>query len=183
MPTLDPRDLTRHVDRLYRAAWALCGSRHDAEDLVQETFARVLARPRSVRPGYELAYLLQALRNTFISSRRGAARRPPTNGVLDEATLEDPGTRSDPGHALEVQEVYAAIAALPDAFRAAIVAVDVMGLSYAEASKALGVKEATITTRLFRARSAVERDVLGDGRREGSAPSGVSAGGGPDEQP
>jgi len=165
MPTLDPRDLTRHVDRLYRAAWALCGSRHDAEDLVQETFARVLARPRSVRPGYELAYLLQALRNTFISSRRGAARRPPTNGVLDE-----------------VQEVYAAIAALPDDFRAAIVAVDVMGLSYAEASKALGVKEATITTRLFRARSAVERDVLGDGRREGSAPSGVSAGGGPDEQ-
>ena len=46
MRTLDPQSLTQHVDRLYRAAWALCGSREDAEDLVQETFARVLSRPR-----------------------------------------------------------------------------------------------------------------------------------------
>ena len=39
---LDPAGLGDHVDRLYRAAWALCGSREDAEDLVQDTFARVL---------------------------------------------------------------------------------------------------------------------------------------------
>jgi DNA-directed RNA polymerase specialized sigma24 family protein len=44
--TLDPARLGDHIDRLYRAAWALCGSREDAEDLVQETYARVLARPR-----------------------------------------------------------------------------------------------------------------------------------------
>jgi Sigma-70 region 2 len=46
---LDPAALGDHLDRLYRAAWALCGSREDAEDLVQETYARVLARPRLLR--------------------------------------------------------------------------------------------------------------------------------------
>ena len=46
--TLDPARLGDHLDRLYRAAWALCGSRQDAEDLVQETYARVLARPRFI---------------------------------------------------------------------------------------------------------------------------------------
>ena len=43
---LDSARLGDHLDRLYRAAWALCGSRENAEDLVQETYARVLARPR-----------------------------------------------------------------------------------------------------------------------------------------
>ena len=46
---LDPTRLGDHVDRLYRAAWALSGSREDAEDLVQETFTRLLARPRLLR--------------------------------------------------------------------------------------------------------------------------------------
>ena len=47
MRTFDPPSLTQHVDRLYRAAWALCGSREDAEDLVQETFTRVLGQAQS----------------------------------------------------------------------------------------------------------------------------------------
>jgi hypothetical protein len=46
---LDPEGLGDHVDRLYRAAWSLCGSREEAEDLVQDTYARVLARPRFLR--------------------------------------------------------------------------------------------------------------------------------------
>jgi RNA polymerase sigma-70 factor (ECF subfamily) len=49
MARLDPESLPVHVDRLFRAAWALCGSPHDAEDLVQETFLRVLSRPRLLR--------------------------------------------------------------------------------------------------------------------------------------
>ena len=72
---LDPERLGDHLDRLYRAAWALSGPREDAEDLVQETYARVLARPRLLRNEDDLGYLLRALRNTFLNQkrRRGAA--------------------------------------------------------------------------------------------------------------
>jgi RNA polymerase sigma-70 factor (ECF subfamily) len=60
-----------------------------------------------------------------------------------------------PAEALEVQELYATIAKLPEDFRLALVAVDVLGLSYREAARALRVREATLTTRLFRARKQV----------------------------
>ena len=76
-PQLDPQSLAAHRERLQRAAWALCGSRVDAEDLVQETFTRVLARPRLLRDeASELAYLMRVLHNTFLSGRRDASRRP-----------------------------------------------------------------------------------------------------------
>ena len=56
---LHPDALHRHTDQLYRAAWGLCGSAHDAEDLVQETFANVLKRPRLLRDDNEVGYLLR----------------------------------------------------------------------------------------------------------------------------
>ena len=68
---LDPDTLGADVERLYRAAYGLCGSRQDAEDLVQHTYERVLRRPRFVRRDDDLAYLLRVLRNTWVSSRRG----------------------------------------------------------------------------------------------------------------
>jgi len=71
---LDSNRLDDHLDRLFRAAWALSGSREDAEDLVQETYARVLARPRLLRNEDDLAYLLPllgaALAPTCIRSAR-----------------------------------------------------------------------------------------------------------------
>ncbi|HWW90711.1 MAG TPA: RNA polymerase sigma factor [Solirubrobacteraceae bacterium] len=155
MRTLDPQSLSKHVDRLYRAAWALCGSREDAEDLVQETFARVLARPRVLQGDDELYYLMRVLRNTFLTSRRTAGRRPITVATLEDVAAADPSPVGRPEHALEMKEVYATIAALPEDFRLALVAVDVLGLSYREAARALRVREATITTRLFRARKQV----------------------------
>jgi RNA polymerase sigma-70 factor, ECF subfamily len=155
MHTLDPEVLHEHTDRLYRSAWALCGSREDAEDLVQETFARVLARPRVLRGGEELYYLMRVLRNTFLTSRRTASRRPVSVAELEDAVVADPRPMGQPEHALEVQEVFETIAELPEAFRLTLVAVDVLGLSYREAGRALGVREATITTRLFRARKQV----------------------------
>src|ERR1700755_777189 len=70
---LNPQALGDHIDRLYRAARALCGSREEAEDLVQDTFARVLRKPRMPHSKDDLGYLLRVLRNTFISARRAAA--------------------------------------------------------------------------------------------------------------
>src|ERR1700748_1906176 len=81
---LDPNHLGDHLDRLYRAAWALCGSREDAEDLVQETYARVLQKPRILRSEEDLGYLLRVLRNTHFSRLRAAARRPRTDPLPDE---------------------------------------------------------------------------------------------------
>jgi RNA polymerase sigma-70 factor, ECF subfamily len=149
--------LPDQVDRLYRAAWALCGSPHDAEDLVQETFARVLARPRRLRRDHELHYLLGALRNTYLTSLRTAGRRPSTVELPAEESQTMRSALADPQAALEQQELFATIAALPDDFRQALIAVDLVGLSYREAGRLLGVREATITTRVYRARQRIAR--------------------------
>jgi RNA polymerase sigma-70 factor (ECF subfamily) len=162
MRILDPQSLSQHIDRLYRAAWGLCGSREDAEDLVQETFARVLSRPRVLHGDDELYYLMRVLRNTFLTSRRTASRRPLTVATLEDVVSADPKPMGRPDQALEVREVYETIAELPQDFREALVAVDVLGLSYREAARALGVREATITTRLFRARKQVAERVAGE---------------------
>ena len=154
---LDPRAMGDHIDRLYRAAWALCGSREDAEDLVQDTFARVLAKPRLLRREDDLAYLLRALRNVFISQRRTASRRPRTVPLPDDGPPAAAHAASDPHAAYEAHELYAAVAALPDDFRDVLVAVDVAGLSYKEAARALRIREGTVMSRLHRGRRQVMR--------------------------
>jgi RNA polymerase sigma-70 factor (ECF subfamily) len=159
---LDPHALGHHIDRLYRAARALCGSREEAEDLVQETFARVLGRPRTLRADDDIAYLLRALRNTFVSTRRTASRRPQTERRPDQLELVEDRHAVRPEASAEAAEVYAAISELPDDFRDALVAIDVVGLSYREAAHALGVREGTITTRLYRARQRVVHTLLAD---------------------
>jgi RNA polymerase sigma-70 factor (ECF subfamily) len=136
---LDPDGLGDHIDRLYRAAWSLCGSREDAEDLVQETFVQVLRRPRLLRSDDDLGYLIRVLRNTFISGRRAAARRPRESPMPDDFEVADTGGFATPEASIDTAALYAAIAALA-------------GLSYREAARALHVREATITTRVHRGR-------------------------------
>jgi RNA polymerase sigma-70 factor (ECF subfamily) len=179
MRKLEPQSLTKHVDRLYRAAWALCGSREDAEDLVQETFVRVLAKPRTLRGDDELYYLMRVLRNTFLTGRRTASRRPVTVATLEDVSAADPKSSGEPERALETSEVYAAIAQLPEDFRLALVAIDVLGLSYREAARALHVREATITTRLFRARKQVSAQLVGEESSDAPAPAGAARDGAP----
>jgi RNA polymerase sigma-70 factor, ECF subfamily len=158
---LDPARLGDHIDRLYRAAWALCGSREDAEDLVQETYARVLARPRFLRNEDDLGYLLRALRNTFLNQRRAASRRLRPDALPDQLDLVADTHALQPEAAVEAGEVYAAVAALPGDFRDVLVAVDITGLSYKEAARALRIREGTVMSRLYRAREQVVRRIEG----------------------
>ena len=165
---LDARPMQRPLDparggapreRLDRAAGALCGSREDAEDLVQETYARVLARPRLLRNDDDLGYLLRALRNTFLNQKRSESRRLRTASLPDELdVIPDPQAR-EPHAALEAGELYAAIAALPADFRDVLVAVDVTGLTYEEAARALRIRTGTVMSRLYRARQQVVRRI------------------------
>jgi RNA polymerase sigma-70 factor (ECF subfamily) len=151
---LRPERLPNYTDRLYRAALGLCGSRADAEDLVQETFARVLARPRTVRGGGELGYLMRVLRNTWIDLARARSARP--QEAAGDALEWMAGSGGDPaGSALDVRLAFEAMRDLPAAQREAIVAVDVAGLSYREAARALRCREGTLMSRLARARDAV----------------------------
>jgi RNA polymerase sigma-70 factor, ECF subfamily len=95
------------------------------------------------------------LRNTFISGRRTAARRPATATAPEDMERFEARRNGDPQRALEARELYARIAELPDHQRDALVAVDLIGLSYKEAADSLSVPTGTIMSRLFRARQAL----------------------------
>jgi RNA polymerase sigma-70 factor (ECF subfamily) len=157
--TLDPERLGDHVDRLYRAAWAICGDPHDAEDLVQETFARLLARPRRVRGAGDLGYLLTALRNTYINHFRARRRGPVQVELPDHFDLPCADPQRQPEAQVQAREVFAALHRLPDDLGAAIMAVDVVGLSVAEAAAAVGQQPKALERHLARARISIARQL------------------------
>jgi RNA polymerase sigma-70 factor (ECF subfamily) len=153
--TLDPERLGRYIDRLYRAAWAMTGSREDADDLVQETYTRVLARPRLLHSDDDLGYLLCALRNTRRALIRTQGRRPRTAPLVEERDPVEGRTSLEPHAALEARDVFRIIASLPDAFRDVVTAIDVLGLSYEETAHALDIPAGTVMSRLYRGRRRV----------------------------
>jgi RNA polymerase sigma-70 factor, ECF subfamily len=151
---LDPAALGEHRDRLFRAALAMCGSRDDAEDLVQSTYERVLRRPRFITRGHDAAYLLRVLRRAWSAQRRSAAhqRSQPVDPEVLEWKVHGGG---DPQAALDAQLAYEAIAELSEPLRHTIVAVDIVGLSYKDAARSLRTRTGTIMSRLYRAREQV----------------------------
>jgi RNA polymerase sigma-70 factor (ECF subfamily) len=130
----------RHLDRMAAAARALCGNHADADDLVQDVMLSLIQRPRRLKRGSELAYLMTMLRNAQVDRYRAAARRQTSS--LDEAELEG-------------REVLEAVHSLDSPFRETVVAVDVLGLSYKEAANALDVPVGTVMSRLARGRERV----------------------------
>jgi RNA polymerase sigma-70 factor (ECF subfamily) len=150
---LDPDLLRSHVDALRRAARRLTRSPHDADDLVQDTLVRVLARPRHVGPAGTGPYLHRALRNAHVSALRRRDHRP----VL--ARLEPADARlvapagQEPAEALLAREMLAAIRALPAGQREVVAAVDVAGLAYGEAASQLQIPLGTVMSRLHRGRA------------------------------
>ena len=134
---LDPERLASHMERLTRVARHLCGRHGDAEDLLQDTFERVLRRPRVVT-GSEAAYLVQAVRNTHLSRLRSAASRVRTTALPEDFEPVDHGAEDRPISARHAREVLDAVAALPKAFREAVVMVDVNGYRAGDAARELG---------------------------------------------
>ena len=161
---LDPEAAGDHIDTLFRVARAMSGSSDLAEDLVQETYVKVLNRPRLIRREDDLGYLIKALRNTWYSHlRRERVRRESTASgerVAEELPAQSPA--GDPQSSLETRAVLDALAQLPEPYREAVAAVDIAGLSYAEAAKALGVRQGTIMSRLYRGREQVAQAVGAD---------------------
>jgi RNA polymerase sigma-70 factor (ECF subfamily) len=118
----------------------------------------VLARPRLLRRDDDLGYLVKALRHTWYNHLRTQRARPaPATGADLTVREAQAGTRTDPHASAEANEVLAALAALPHPYRETLAAVDLAGLSYAEAAKALGVKPGTVMSRLHRGRDQLAR--------------------------
>jgi RNA polymerase sigma-70 factor (ECF subfamily) len=142
----------------------MCGSRDLAEELVQETYVKVLARPRLLRRDDDLGSLIKALRNTWYSHLRDerVRRASADPGHREPDQLPAQAGVGDPETSLEAGVVLEALAQLPDAYREAVAAVDVAGLSYAEAARALGVRQGTIMSRVYRGREQVAQLVGAD---------------------
>ena len=162
---LDADGLIDHIDMLFRVAWALCGSRQDAEDLVQDTFVKILKRPRLVRGDSDVGYLVRALKNTHASWYRSTARQRSERPLLDEDGSDHAGST------VNSRELMEAIASAPEPYRDAVIAVDLVGLSYREAARSLRTTEGTLTSRLHRGRQHVARqfseEVVGGSRLTG----------------
>jgi RNA polymerase sigma-70 factor (ECF subfamily) len=162
--------LPDHRTTLFRAAYALCRSREDAEDLVQETFERVLRKPRFLKRDDDLGYLMRVLRNTWINRYKDRLREPKTV-EFDESIdfVVDPGSDVEVT-VTDLQVLYSSVSELSPPLREALVAVDIVGLSYRQAATALGVRQGTIMSRLYRARNDVAERL----ERAGIGPSRVA---------
>jgi RNA polymerase sigma-70 factor (ECF subfamily) len=151
---LTPHALPDHLDSMQRTARALTRNPHDADDLVQDTLVRILSRRRMIEAHPAAGpYLLQALRNTHVSSLRQSGRRPRTAPLEPEDTRLVASAATEPTAVLASREVIGAIAALPAEQRDVIAAVDVAGLAYREAADHLRIPIGTVMSRLHRGRA------------------------------
>ena len=155
-----------YADALHNLARYLTGSETDAEDLVQETYARALRAAHQFTPGTNLkAWLFRILRNTFLSLYR-RQRHNPTVGGLDTVNPDVPGVASeswllgdielDRLRKVVAQELEAALMTLSDDARTVIL-LDLEGLKETEVAEVLGCAVGTVKSRLARARAALRQ--------------------------
>lgn len=171
------RDALPFLDQLYGAAMRLTRNPADAEDLVQETYAKAFAAFHQYRPGTNLkAWLYRILNNTFISNYRKQKRQPQQ---ADSAEVEDwqeyraqshtsTGMRSAEVEALDnlpQSEIREAMSQLTEDRRMAVYLADIEGFSYQEIADIMCTPIGTVMSRLHRGRKQL-RDLLADYARD-----------------
>ena len=151
-----------HGAFIYTVAYRLTGSKHDAEDLVQDVLVRVQRGLRTYQPGSMQGWLSRITTNAFLDEVRRKKRRP-TDFLPEDAERVLPtslGADEALAHSSIPDEVQEAVMSLRDDYRAAVVLSDVVGLSYQEISEALDVPIGTVRSRIHRGRSQL-RGLLG----------------------
>src|SRR3989440_1713123 len=154
-------------DQVYRVARHLVGSREEAEDLMQETYARAFRSWRSFTPGTNLrAWLLRILTNLNIDRGRRLQRQPNQQPLEEgdyflynklEETTDGPTDEERVVQRLSQNDVVSALSEVPHDFRDVVVLVDIGDFTYADAAQILDVPVGTVMSRLHRGRRILKQ--------------------------
>src|SRR3954452_24683314 len=173
-------------DQVYRVARRLVSSREEAEDLVQDTYARAFRSWRQYTPGTNLrAWLLRILTNLNIDRGRRSQRAPETQPLeegdyflYNRLEAADGGGPSDEERVIErlsQDDVVDALAEVPHDFRDVLVLVDIGDFSYADAAQILDIPIGTVMSRLHRGRRILKKNMADHAVQGVERPSARSA--------
>jgi RNA polymerase sigma-70 factor (ECF subfamily) len=178
-------DAMIYIDALFSAAMRMTRNSAEAEDLVQETYLKAYRGYGSFQEGTNLkAWLYRILTNTFINSYRAKKRRPDESDLDEvedlylyrrlgglEAVAAGRSAEEEVLDSFTDENVKAAIEALPEQFRLAVLLSDVEGFSYKEIAEIMDVPIGTVMSRLHRGRKALQKELYQFGANRGMVAS------------